>query len=331
MLSLVVGFFAGCGGGSGNGNGKDQSASGEKVELILGHIQSEEDVWHKASEVFKKEVEEKSNGEMTVKIYANSTLGGDRDMVEGMQSGTVDIALVAGVLGNFEPSIQLLEIPYLFHSEEEYDKIIDGEVGQEIKDRVLDKAGVRILSFWDRGPRQVTSNKPINTVDDIKGLKIRIPEINAMKVVWEAMGASPITMAWNEVYTAIEQGVVEAQENPIPFIYSGGIHEVQDYLAITNHKYEYVTFPISETKWQSLTPEQQKIVEEAAKVATEWQDKEVERITEELTKEIEESGVTITKPDTQSFMDLAEKAGNDYGMSLDKELYTKILKELGRQ
>lgn len=331
-LAFIASCFAGCGGGNGSKEKTDGgTASDEKVELILGHIQSEEDVWHKASEVFKKEVEEKSNGNITVKIYANSTLGGDRDMVEGMQSGTVDIALVAGVLGNFEPSIQLLEIPYLFHDKDEYDKIIDGEVGQEIKDRVLEKTDIRILNFWDRGPRQVTSNKPINTVEDIKGLKIRIPEINAMKVVWEAMGASPITMAWNEVYTALEQGVVEAQENPIPFIYSGGIHEVQKYIAITNHKYEYVTFPIAETKWKSLTEEQQKIVQDAAEAATKWQDEEVIRITENLTKEIEESGVTITHPDIQTFIKSAEKAGVDYGMKQDEELFTKILKELGRQ
>src|SRR5690606_9096199 len=174
-------------------NAKDQSGSSnagskEKITLKLGHIQSESDLWHLGSLKFKEEVERLSDGTMTVEVYPNSTQGGDRDMVEGMQMGTVDFALVAGALGNFEPSIQLLELPYLFDNEEQYKSVIYSEIGQEIADRVLKASGVRILNWWDRGPRHVTSNKPIHTLEDSKGLKIRLPEIKAMEVTRKAMG-----------------------------------------------------------------------------------------------------------------------------------------------
>ena len=206
------------------------ASADEPIVLKLGHIQSENDFWHLGSLKFKEEVEKRSNGTMTVNIYPNSTLGGDRDMAEGMQMGTVDFALIAGVLGNFERSIGLLELPYLFNSQEEFSKIVYGPIGDEIAGNVQKASGILILDWWDRGARQVTANKPINKLEDIKGLKIRLPEIPAMVATWKTMGAAPTPMAWSEVYTGLQQHVIDAQENPIPFIYGGRIHEVQKYL-----------------------------------------------------------------------------------------------------
>ncbi|MEG6615978.1 TRAP transporter substrate-binding protein [Peptococcaceae bacterium 1198_IL3148] len=320
LLSLVL---VGCGG--------DKAASdGDVVELKLGHIQSENDLWHEGALKFKEEVEKRSNGEIKISIYPNSTLGGDRDMAEGMQIGTVDFALIAGVLGNFEQSIQLLELPYLFNSEEEYNRVIHGEVGKEIQDRVLQASDIRILNFWDRGPRHVTANKPINTLEDIKGLKIRLPEIKAMEDTWKAMGAAPTTMAWSEVYTGLEQNVIEAQENPIPFIYGGRIHEVQDYLALTAHKYEYVTLSMSENTWSKLTPEQQEIITEAANVATEYENQLVKEQTNEILEKMKSEGLQVITPDTEEFAAAAKKAHADFAKTVDYELYERILEAINQ-
>ncbi|WP_066315949.1 TRAP transporter substrate-binding protein [Bacillus sp. FJAT-29814] len=324
MISTVL---AGC---SGSGSekadaGKKADAKGEAVVLKLGHIQSENDLWHKGALKFKEEVEKKSNGSIKIEVYPNSTLGGDRDMAEGLQVGTLDFALIAGVLGNFEPSIQLLELPYLFNSEEEYNKVIHGKVGKEISDRVLNAADIRILNFWDRGPRHVTSNKPINSLEDIKGLKIRIPEIKAMEVTWKAMGASPTTMAWNEVYTGLEQNVIEAQENPIPFIYGGRIQEVQKNLALTAHKYEYVTLSMSEMAWGKLSEDQQKVITEAAKVATDYENKLVKDETTKLLETMKSEGLKVTTPDTKEFATAAKKAHKEFAKTIDLDLYNQIL------
>lgn len=311
-------LFVGCG---------KQKGEAE-VNLRLGHIQSAKDIWHKASLVFKEELEKRSDGKITATIYPSSTLGGDRDIVEGMQLGTIDMGLIAGVLGNFEPSIQLFEIPYLFTNEQEYTAIVKGEVGGIIADRLRERAGVRILDFWDRGPREVSSNKPINSLKDIQGLKIRIPEIQAMEAVWSAMGASPTTMAWGEVYTALEQNVIEAQENPVPFMYSGRIHEVQKYIAMTDHKFEYVTLSISEKTWQSLTEEQKKIVHEAADAATKYQNDTVNQVAQENLQEMIDAGMKITYPDKKEFQEAAKEASRIYGESVDADLYHKIIQDL---
>ncbi|WP_371348617.1 TRAP transporter substrate-binding protein [Ancylobacter sp. IITR112] len=300
------------------------------LNLKLGHIQSEQDLWHLGAQKFKEELEKRSNGTITLTIYPNSTLGGDRDLVEGMQMGTVDFGLIAGVLGNFAPSIQLLELPYLFKSQDEFNTIIKGKIGEEIAGNVLETANVRILDWWERGSRQVTSNKPINGIDDLKGLKIRVPEIPAMVTTWRAIGANPTPMAWSEVYTGLEQGVIEAQENPIPFIFGGRINEVQSNLAFTNHKYEYVTLVISEMRWNQLTPEQQKIVAEAANAATAFENEQVRSKTDEMLKTMQAAGLKVTHPDTAPIAAAAQSAHDAFGAKVNPDLYNRIKQELGR-
>lgn len=305
-------------------NVKD-SDSTEPIVLKLGHIQSQDDLWQLGAEKFAELVEEKSNGQVKIEIYPNSTLGNDRDMAEGLQMGSLDFALIAGVLGNFEPSLQIMELPYLFRDEAHLRKVIYGPVGQELLDRLLNNAGIRGLSFWERGSRQLTSNKPVNSVKDIKGLKIRVPEIPPMVSAWKAMGANPTPMAWGEVYTALQQGTVDAQENPIPYIYAGRIHEVQKYLAMTNHKYEYVILCMSDMTYNKLTEEQQKIVEEAAKEATEYENKLVAEKTDEYLEEMISDGMEVTEPEIEEFAELARTVHAEYADKLGKELYDAII------
>lgn len=302
----------------------------EALTLKLGHIQSEQDFWHLGALKFKEELEARSNGKITLAIFPNSTIGGDRDLVEGMQMGTVDFGLIAGVLGNFEKTIQLLELPYLFDSQEDFNKVIHGPIGDEIAANVLKAAGVRIVNWWDRGPREVTSNKPINGLADLKGLKIRVPEIPAMVTTWRAIGANPTPMAWSEVYTGLEQNVIEAQENPIPFIYGGRIHEVQKYLAFTDHKYEYVTIAMSDVRWKSLNDEQRKIVTEAAAAATAYENKLVRDKTNELLETMKKGGLQVTHPDKAEIARAARTAHADFAKTVDMDLYGRILKALGR-
>ncbi|MBR4423108.1 MAG: TRAP transporter substrate-binding protein, partial [Mailhella sp.] len=320
LASLVLGFAA-----LGLVAAVPASSQAAPLELKLGHIQTEQDFWHLGSLKFKEELEKRSNGEITLKIYPNSTLGGDRDLVEGMQMGTVDFGLVAGVLGNFEKSIGLLELPYLFNSQEEFNKVIHGPIGEEIAGRMVKKSGIRILNWWDRGPRQTTSNRPINKLEDLKGLKIRLPEIPAMVNSWRAMGANPTPMAWSEVYTGLQQNVIEAQENPIPFIYGGRINEVQKYIAMTDHKYEYVTIAMSEMRWKKLNDKQRQIIVEAANAATAYENQLVLDKTNELLAEMQAKGLQVTHPDKKELAAAARSVHEDFAKTVDLDLYKRIL------
>lgn len=322
LLVFMVIAVAGCG-----GNTKKDAAGGQKkqITLKLGHIQSESDLWHLGAKKFAELVSAKTNGEVTVRIYPNSTIGNDRDMAEGLQMGSVDFALIAGVLGNFEPSLQIMEMPYLFNNEEHLRKVIYGPVGNDLLARLLKSSNIRGLSFWERGPRQLTTNKPINSLQDIKGLKIRVPEIPPMVAAWKAMGANPTPMAWGEVYTGLQQNVIEAQENPVPYIHAGKIYEVQKYLAITNHKYEYVIMAMSNKTWEKLTPEQQKAVKEAAEEATKYENQLVKDKADELFKDLQAKGMKVTKPDTAEWAKAARTTHKEFAEKYGMDIYNKII------
>ena len=296
------------------------------VELKFGHIQPESDLFHLGAVKFKEEVEAQSKGKMTVTVYPNSTLGAERDLAEGMRLGTVDFALIGDVLGNFSPSIQILAIPYLFNDQEEFSEIMSGSGFQKIADNVLEKAQIRVLTHWNRGSRQLTSNKPIKSVKDIQGLKIRVPQVPVMVSAWKEMGANPTPMAWNEVYSALEQRVIDAQENPIPFIYGARVYEVQDYLSFTDHKYEYITISMSDQRWNTLSEDQQEILVDAAKQAQLYHDELVANKSADFLKEMEASGMQVIYPDKDSFIKKVQPIHDTLGNNIDPEAY-KLIKE----
>jgi len=295
------------------------------IVMKLGHIQNESDLWHLGALKFAELVDAKTKGEVQVKVFPNSTIGNDRDMAEGLQIGSVDFALIAGVLGNFEPSIQIMELPYLFKDETHLRKVMYGPIGDQILDNLLKSSDIRGLTFWERGPRQLTTNKPVNSLSDIKGLKIRVPEIPPIIAAWKAMGTNPTPMAWGEVYTGLQQNVIEAQENPIPFIHAGKIYEVQKYIAMTNHKYEYVLIAMSNKAWLKLNPQQQKAVKEAAAESTQYENKLVFEKSDNLLKDLQAKGMKVTKPDTTEWAKLARTVHQQFAEKYGIDLYNKII------
>jgi tripartite ATP-independent transporter DctP family solute receptor len=316
-LSLMVGMFVAftC-----------LAADAKKpIILKLGHIQSESDLWQLGAIKFAELVDAKTKGEVQIKIFPNSTIGNDRDMAEGLQIGSVDFALIAGVLGNFEPTIQIMELPYLFKDEAHLRKVMYGPVGDDLLARLLKSSDIRGLAFWERGPRQLTTNKPVNSLADIKGLKIRVPEIPPIIAAWKAMGTNPTPMAWGEVYTGLQQNVIEAQENPIPYIHAGKIYEVQKFIAITNHKYEYVLIAMSNKAWLKLSANQQKAVKEAAAEATKYENKLVADKSDDLFKDLQARGLKVTRPDTTEWAKLARTVHAQFAEKYGIDLYNKII------
>lgn len=317
-LSLIVGMAVAC-------TAFAADPVKKPIVMKLGHVQNESDLWQLGALKFAELVDAKTKGEVQVKVFPNSTIGNDRDMAEGMQIGSVDFALIAGVLGNFEPSIQIMELPYLFKDETHLRKVMYGPIGDQLLDKLLKSSDIRGLAFWERGPRQLTTNKPINSLSDIKGLKIRVPEIPPIIAAWKAMGTNPTPMAWGEVYTGLQQNVIEAQENPVPFIHAGKIYEVQKYIAMTNHKYEYVLIAMSNKAWLKLNPEQQKAVKEAADEATKYENKLVFEKSDNLLKDLQAKGMKVTKPDTTEWAKQARTVHKQFAEKYGIDLYNKII------
>lgn len=307
---------------------KDVSGGDEEVTTLrLGHITNETDAWHLGAVKFAELVEEKTNGSVIVEIYPSSTLGNDRDLIEGLQLGSIDFALVAGVLSNFYEPYSILELPYLFKNNEHLEKVLYGEVGTQLKQDLLDNAQIRGLEFWVRGPRMLTANREITQADELKGLKIRVPEIPASIAAWEAMGATPTPMAFGEVYSSLQTGVIDAQENPLALIDSNKLNEVQDYLMLTNHVYGYVQLTMSDIAFQKLSEDQQKAVEEAAKEATEFENKLVYEQEEKLLQKLKDSGMKVVEPNVDSFAEKAKTVHDKFANESEahRKLYDSIM------
>lgn len=294
------------------------------VTIKFAHVAPVDDPRHQAALKFKELVETRSKGTIKVEVYYGGQLGGDRDAIEGLRLGTVQMTTAgAGIYALFEPKMGITALPFLFANLEEAWKFVDGPVNAEVTNLLISK-GIRGLAYWENGFRCITNSvRPIKTVADLKGLKIRTPENPVILSTMKALGANPVPMAWGEVYVALQQGAIDGQENPIPLIYSSKLYEVQKYLAVTNHVYEPLLTAISERFWQTLTPEQRKIVAEAAVEAGTFHRQLVKKQTEQLVEVLKEKGMQVTYPDLKPFRQATANVRDQFVGVFGRDLINK--------
>ena len=218
--------------------------------LQLGTTVNEQDSFQVAAEKFAELVEERTNGAYKIEIYPNGTLGGERDMLESMQMDTLDMAIVtSGPFINFSDAMGVLDMPYLFGSNEEAYTVLDGEIGRELLD-TLESSGLKGLAYAERGFRNLTNNvKPIQTAADLNGLKLRVMENDVYTASFKAMGVNADPMAWADALTALQQGTVDGQENPVNVIYSYKLWESQKYATLDRHSYSTAIITMSANLW----------------------------------------------------------------------------------
>lgn len=221
---------------------------------------------HTVAVVFKRIVEERTHGQIQVKIYPNSQLGDEREQWQSMQEGILQMSTAScEPLAGFVPEWMAFSIPYLTNSEEVLLKVLEGPTGQEMKRIIMNKIGVRILGWSFLGYRNFTTSKrPIHSPADMKGLKIRVTQSPEKVKMVEAFGAQAVPISWSELYTALQQGVVDGEENPYSMIEQAKLYEVQKYVVADGHTLGVLPISISEKFFQSLTPEQREIIQDAA-------------------------------------------------------------------
>ena len=300
-------------------------AAEKQIKMRLGHVLDQNSTRHKAAAKFAELAAAKTNGAITVDLYPSSQLGNERDLLEGVQMGTVDAVITGDIISNFYDPLGLFGLPYMFNSLEHLRKIIYGDIGESIKEGIFKQADIVALEFMERGAREVTSNFPVNSVKDVQGLKIRVPEIPLIVESWKAMGANPTPMAFGELYTALQQKTIDAQENPFVDIASGKLHEVQSHIAMTDHMFGYAMLSISSKTWKKFTPEQQKLLREAAKEARDYQNGLLVEVDNGLEKMFTEKGIVFTQPDKNSFIEKVQPVHKKYAQKLGQELYDKIV------
>lgn len=334
---LAFGFstlllLAACGGGEEASSGADNPEGGSAeqggeniqfdVSLPLGPG-SHQDVGVQA---FGEELERLSDGRLTIKSHHNNSLGGEREVVEGMSINSIDIGITStGPLGGFVQEFFMFDMPYLFNDYDHAYAVLDSEIGEELAAKLEEQAGVKILAWMENGFRHETNSvRPIHSPDDLKDIKHRTQESEVQVDTWTALGTNATPMAWPEVYTALQQGVMESQENPLPTIYDVKFFEVQDYLAMTQHVYSPAPLMMSKQLFDSLSAEDQAIIMEAAEIALPIQREASQQQAEEMKQMLADEGMEVTEPDLEAFKAAVEPVYEKWAPQIGEEVIEQV-------
>ncbi len=268
LLAFTVLTLVACSDNSNSTSSNDADAStnstsgGEKITIHAAHVVSTETTQHKAFLEFKRLVEERSNGRIEVEIYPDGQLGGEREMIESTQAGSIQMSSPSiGVLANFSSALQIFDFPFIFKDTETAHKVVDGEFGQELL-KGLEESGLVGLNYGELGYRHLSNNKgEIVSPEDVDGLKIRTMEVPMHIAFWKEIGANPTPLAFTEVFTSLSQGVVDGVENVLGLIHSGKFHEVSNYITTTGHIYDPEIYIMNKDFFTSLSEEDQEIIQ----------------------------------------------------------------------
>lgn len=322
---------AGCGGGAGqqdegNGNGEQ---GGENVTLRFANIfEASQPVNDCGTKAVIKQVAERSGGSLTVENFPASQLGDEKELVESVFTGNLDMAIASsGLLASYHPPLSVIDAAYLFKDFDGVLEVINGKIGQELFGSFLEESGMRVLSTWYNGTRHLTTkNTEVRSPEDLAGLNVRAPDAPIYIANVEALGASPTPLAFEEVYLALQQGAIDGQENPVSIILSNKFNEVQNYLMLTAHQVQTVNIIISDKIWQSLSGEQQKALQGSLDFAAD----EVRRcITEDEETTLEEllggQMQVIDDIDVEAFRKRAQKTlPEKFSDDWSEDLYQRV-------
>ncbi len=265
--------------------------------LKLGHIADPANPSAMGAQKLADLVADKTKGAVEIKVFPSSQLGNQRDLIEGLTFGTVDMTLTStAVFGNFVPEMGVFDLPFIFRDVPHAYKAMD-QVCMEVG-KLGEPKGIKTLGVMENGVRHMTNNKrPIKVPADMAGLKVRVMEQPVYIEMMKALGASPTPMAFGELYTALQKGVIDGQENPLAHIYTSRFFEVQKFISLTGHTYSGEPVLISLSAWGKLSPEQQKLLQEATDEAVAWQRNLCREKEDEFLKQIRDSGKSAINDD----------------------------------
>ncbi|MEJ8545233.1 DctP family TRAP transporter solute-binding subunit [Brevibacillus borstelensis] len=325
---LMAATLAACGSQQSNGSPQGQGAGSSQQELKLkvSITVSEKDTWGVAVKKWMEDVDQKSNGRIKMKMYANESLsnGNQPKGLEAVQNGATDISLHSTIIYNvLDPKFAAPSLPWLIPSYEQADKAMSGEAGQKLMELVRSK-GIEPLAFGESGYRQITNSKrPIVAPEDLNGLKIRTPSMEAMVATYKEFGGDPTVMNFSEVFTSLQQGVIDGQENPLPIILNSKLYEVQKYLTVWNYMYDPIVFGINKKLYDSLDADTQKLLRETAQEAAKYQIELNRKENEEVLAQLKEKGmevVELTPEQIKAFQEKVQPVIDKYEGIIGKDL-----------
>lgn len=294
--------------GGQTGGAASGSGSVEPLSIKFAHAGSDTHPYSVGLKEWQPLLDQASGGAIKLEIFGNAQLGGERELAEGTRLGTIDMTSVAadGALPSWVPELQALGLPYVIRDRAHAYAILDGPIGKEFEEKLAAQDLV-VLAWWELGFRNMTTkNKPINSAADVKGLKIRVQESPVWLSFIQSLGAIPTPIPFNDLYTALQQGVVDGQENPIVTIMAMKFYEVQKEVALTEHVYTALPVMAGKKWWEGLTDAQRKAISESLAESQERQRQAVEKINTEGVETLKGQGVNITTPDKAEFVELTK-------------------------
>lgn len=292
------------------------AAQAQAVKLTLGHGAAPGNPRHEAAVKFAEVVKARSGGRIEVQVAPSAQLGDDAAMVTALRTGALDMSANSqGAVSNAVPEYAAFGMPFLFASLPQAWKLLDGPLGKELADKTAEK-GMVVLGYWDNGIRHMTNSKrPLNRPEDLKGMKMRTPPDAVTVDIMQALGAEAQQIKFAELYVALQQGVVDGQENPIVNIHASKLYEVNKFLSLTGHKYEMTPFLMSKRSWDRLGEADRKAVMEAAAEATALQRKLVQEGEDKLLADLRAKGVQVNTADKAAFEKATEKVDDKWTAS----------------
>ncbi len=295
------------------------AAAQDVMKLKLGHVAPTDEPYHQAAEKFAELVNKNTGGAVQIQIFPNSLLGGQRELLEGLQLGSVDITLTtAAVLSSFLPKTQVIELPFMFRDREHVYKVVDGPLAKEIYAGDEQKK-MKVIDTWENGFRNITNNvRPIEKPEDMKGVKIRVMENKMYIEMFKALGANPTPMARGELFTGLQTKVIDGQENPLGQIYTSRFYEVQKYATLSGHTYSPEVVVFSLATWKKIPGKYQEEILKASAEARKFNRELSAKMDKEYVGKLREKGMTVTELTAQQIVPFQEKMMPVWDLFADK-------------
>ena len=306
----------------------------QPIIIKFSHVVANDTPKGHAADYFKKKAEELTKGRVKIEVYANSTLYKDKEEMEALQIGAVQ--MLAPSLAKFGPlgvkEFEVFDLPYIFDGYDDLHKVTQGPMGRMLLDK-LDAKGVKGLAYWDNGFKSFSANKPLNTPADFKGLKMRIQSSKVLESQMRALGSLPQVLAFSEVYQALQTGVVDGTENPISNLYTQKMHEVQKNLTLTEHGYLGYAVITNKKFWDGLPADIRKQLEDALEQSTRYANQIAKMENEKSLDAVKKSGKTVvytpTAAERMAFKKVLVKTHAEMESRIGKDLIKSIYKETG--
>jgi tripartite ATP-independent transporter DctP family solute receptor len=273
-----------------------------QLEIKLGHVGEPGSLFQQSADEYAKRANAKLGNKAKVLVYGSSQLGGDKEMIQKLKLGTIDMALPSTVMSSEVDLIGVFEMPYIVKDRAHMARI-EKEIVWPVIAPEVEKKGLKIIAVWENGFRHITNNKrPIKTPDDLKGIKLRVPEGKWRMKMFQDYGASPSPMKFSELFTALQTGVMDGQENPFTQIYSAKLHEVQKFLSLSYHVYTPAYVTVGKTKWAALPADVRQVLEDTAKETQAFVYQTAQKEEESLLGKLKQHGIAINEVNQDAFV-----------------------------